>query len=215
MRIILGSILLLMLVGSHAAAQSSDEFVPLFDGKTLNGWTVEDQYARNFSVKNGNLHVEGTGGWLRSARQYSDFILKLKLRFGTDKPMTNSGVYIRTPGKIPLYAGWPYNSYEIRLTTGGEPVDSPSDPRWSGAFLIYRAPLAKVSFDTEAALRAYGKTGEWQTYEIRAIGTGVSVIVNGQQVGRADNVGNPTGFIGIQCESGTIEFQSIQIKEVR
>ena len=45
------------------AAQSSDDFVALFDGKTMAGWAVsEDQYARNFSVKDGFLHVEGTGG---------------------------------------------------------------------------------------------------------------------------------------------------------
>ena len=99
--------------------------------------------------------------------------------------------------------------------TSGAPAGSPGDPRWPGGFLNYGAPDVVGSFDTEVALQAYKRpVNGWHTYEIHAVGQTVSSIVNGHVVGRPYNVGNPSGFIGIQCESGTIEFRSIRIKEV-
>src|SRR5437763_730357 len=73
--------------GASAAAAKRPGLVPLFDGKTLNNWTVDDpEYSNNFSVRNGLLHVEGVGGWLRSARQYSDYTLRVEFRYLTEDP---------------------------------------------------------------------------------------------------------------------------------
>ena len=69
---------LLLGVTLRAQAPAAAGFTPLFDGKTLNNWVVDgSQYSKNFSVRDGILHIEGDGGWLRSSRQYGDFTLRL------------------------------------------------------------------------------------------------------------------------------------------
>ena len=77
------------LLGVTAWAQTPAPagFAPLFDGKSLNNWVVDDKrYAGNFSVRDGHLHIEGQGGWLRSNREYGDFTLRLGFRYLTEDP---------------------------------------------------------------------------------------------------------------------------------
>ena len=65
-------------------ASTPAEFVPLFDG-TLDGWVVENTTANNFTVKDRILRVEGPQGWLRSQRQYGDFVLRVEVRLSVTK----------------------------------------------------------------------------------------------------------------------------------
>jgi hypothetical protein len=59
-----------------ASAQSAENFVPLFDGKTLAGWTVQQGPESAFYVHDGAIVVQESSGfptWLRSAYQYENF----------------------------------------------------------------------------------------------------------------------------------------------
>ncbi len=77
---------------------ADDGFVPLFDGKTLDGW----QTTGNWKVEEGGvvtLHPrDGEEGWerydayLTTARKYKDFILDLEFKIGKEG---NSGVFLR------------------------------------------------------------------------------------------------------------------------
>lgn len=199
-------------------AHATDGFVPLFDGQTLNGWQVDVPYAKNFAVQNGLLKVQGQGGWLRSSRQYSDFVLRVELRYLGEDPGNGrvglSGIFLRTPGAATYEAGWPDNSAEVQLSnrTGFRPALA-GDARWGGAILLHGLEGGPTTFDTAAALRSYGKTGEWQTFEIHAIGETVTVSLNGHFLGRASIGTARSGFIGIQAESGETEFRAIEIRE--
>ena len=210
---------LLLSVTAWAQTPVKDGFTPLFDGKTLNNWVVDDgRYARNFSVRDGQLHVEGEGGWLRSTRQYADFTLRLQFRYLTEDPGSGrvgvSGVFLRTPATSTYQSGWPENSLEVQLANrqGGRPA-IPGDARWGGAVLRHGNPGGPTSFDTRTALRSYGKTGEWQALEIQAIGDAIHVTLNGSYLGVASAGGNARGYIGLQAETGGIEFRSIAINE--
>ena len=66
----------LLLIGGPLVA---DEFEPLFDGKSLAGWQLMN--GAKFSAADGVLKHNGGLGWLRSDKQYSNFILQLELRF--------------------------------------------------------------------------------------------------------------------------------------
>ena len=59
------------LEGADAAGFQSS----LFDGETLNGWTIENDCAAE--VQNGMLLLKSGNGWLRSDLSYTDFVLKL------------------------------------------------------------------------------------------------------------------------------------------
>ena len=70
-----------------------DDFVPLFNGKNLDGWTVVGD-PKGFTVRNGILRsdIPYVGQWLRTNRMYGDFILKLEWRVSKEG---NAGVFIR------------------------------------------------------------------------------------------------------------------------
>jgi len=210
-----------LLLGASTSAQTpvNNGFTPLFDGKSLTNWVVDgDQYAQNFSVQDGLLRIEGEGGWLRSARQYGDFTLRLGFRYLTDDPgggrIGVSGVFLRTPATSTYQSGWPDNSLEVQLANrqGGRPA-IPGDARWGGAVLRHGNLGGPTSFDTRTALLSYGRTGEWQTLEIQAVGDAIHVTLNGNFLGTASAGGNARGHLGLQAETGGIEFRSVEINE--
>jgi hypothetical protein len=213
------ALVLLAPVSTWAQIPVKEGFTSLFDGKSLSTWAIDgSQYSKNFSVRNGLLRIEGEGGWLRSARQYGDFTLRLGFRYLTEDPGTGrigvSGVFLRTPATSTYQSGWPDNSLEVQLANrqGGRPA-IPGDARWGGAVLRHGNPGGPTSFDTRTALRSYGRTGEWQTLEIQAIGDAIHVTLNGNYLGVASAGGNAKGYIGLQAETGGIEFRTVEINE--
>src|SRR5215468_7830180 len=70
-------------------------FVSLFDGKTLNGWTMMNSRGGGYGVTNGTIFcAAGGGGNLLTQREFSDFILRLEFKLETGG---NNGVGIRAP----------------------------------------------------------------------------------------------------------------------
>ena len=122
--------------------------------------------------------------------QYGDFTLRLGFRYLTEDPgggrIGVSGVFLRTPATATYQSGWPDNSLEVQLANrqGGRPA-IPGDARWGGAVLRHGNPGGPTSFDTRLALRSYGRTGEWQTLEIQAIGDAIHVTLNDNYLGTA------------------------------
>jgi hypothetical protein len=78
-------------------AQSSDNFTPLFDGKTLNGWSVREGPDSAFYVQNGDIVGHSSAGfptWLRSDRQYENFDFRCEFFV---KGWTDGGIYLHAP----------------------------------------------------------------------------------------------------------------------
>jgi hypothetical protein len=199
-------LLLGVLIGAPQMALSNGEFVPLFDG-TLSGWTIENTTADNFSVRDGVLRAEGPEGWLRSERQYTDFVLRAEFRFLTAD--TDSGIFLRTPAEREFIRGWPNDSYQVQLR---DPAgDSPFPP--VGGVFRHGTPQGDLEFDPAEAERLSAPTGEWQVIEITVEGEELSVELNGSPLTRATNIIERPGYIGIQGETGAIEFRSIEIME--
>ena len=90
-----------------AAGDDEKGFVSLFDGKTLDGWHLMN--GAKFVAEDGVIKLNGGRGWLRSDKEYSDFILRLELRFM--KPKQDGGVFLRSnkQGK-----NWPSQKYEVQ-----------------------------------------------------------------------------------------------------
>lgn len=194
----------------RAQTGTAGRFQPLFDGKTLDGWTVENTEAGNFTVKGGVLHVTGPDGWLRSVRQYADFLLRVKLRFLT--PDADSGIFLRAPDPPShvFIRGWPANAYQVQARDIS--TNRTTKPIWIGDLYRHRvAEPGETRFDADAALAAFRPTGEWQVMEIDVAGSSLTVLLNGTEVTRAFNIVNPRGHIGIQGETGAVEYRTIEI----
>ena len=70
---------------------------PLFDGKSLSGWSVQEGPESAFYVNDGAIVVHESAGfptWLRSARQYENFDLRGEFFI---RGWMNSGIYLHAP----------------------------------------------------------------------------------------------------------------------
>src|SRR5689334_15142609 len=82
-----------------ASPQDADEtgFVRLFDGKTLDGWSVADGPETAFYVEDSAIVAHESAGfraWLRSARQYENFDFRGEFFV---RGWMNSGIYFHAP----------------------------------------------------------------------------------------------------------------------
>jgi hypothetical protein len=208
-----GAMILVLTASLSAApaldAQDHEGFVSLFNGENLDGWAVVNSDGANFSVVDGLLRVEGPEGWLRSERQYTDFTIHADVRFLTDD--SDSGIFVRTDGESVFVRGWPANSYQIQLRDVSR--NQTTNPILIGNIYRHRTPPGETEFDAAAAIAAAKPTGEWQRVEIDVIGDSIVVNLNGVTVTRASGLVNPSGYIGIQGETGIVEFREILIRE--
>jgi hypothetical protein len=212
MRIHLASLTLLVLASTLTAEDKDAGFVPLFNGKNLEGWVLKGK-ADGWQVKNGILRSEGGKGgeWLRSAKEYGDYILKVDWKVSKDG---NSGVFIRIPDKD---SPW-QNGYEVQIS------NAPRDHLHCTAAL-YGYAAVKPRPD-EAA-------DKWHTFEVHCIGTKIKVISDGVTVvdvdqtkltapdekGYTDPKTKPLkGYVGLQdshaADGSYIEFRNVKIKEL-
>src|SRR5438045_2247316 len=89
--------LLLVACSRATATPRSDDWIPLFDGQTLNGWRASEN-PPTFSVANGEIVVHGPRAHLFydgpvMNHEFRDFELKADV---LTKPGANSGIFIRT-----------------------------------------------------------------------------------------------------------------------
>ena len=165
----------------------SDGWIALFDGETFFGW--RPQKAANFRVEAGAIVVDqGEQALLCTTTQFSDYILKLQFR--ADKN-TNSGVFLRTP---PAPKNVTEESFELNIA-------SPDNPFPTGS-LVQRAKVEGVGSDLD-----------WHDYEVTMDGGHVVIKLDGKQIlDYTDDKAVGRGFIGLQHNSGRVEFKNVKLK---
>ncbi len=137
-------------------SESTGEWVSLFDGSTLSGWTTADGTTGNWKVQDGAIYGSGPASHLFSPKgDYKNFKYKAEFKIA-DK--ANSGMYFRTK-KGP---GFP-NGYEVQVnSTHGDPVKT-------GSLYNHVKVFEKlVPPDT------------WFTQEVEAVGNHIVIKVNGK-----------------------------------
>ena len=173
---------------------------------SLSQWTIENTTAANFNMIDGVLEVKEPQGWLKSVDRYADFELVTEFRFMTDD--ADSGIFVRAKGERDFVRGWPNESYQVQLRN---PVgDSPFPP--VGGLFRHGMASGDTDYDEALARSTSAATGEWQTLTVRVEGTTLTAALNGISILRAAAIGNGTGFIGIQGETGVLEFRSLTIR---
>lgn len=204
--------ILAILAAPLALLAADDEFTNLFDGKSLEGWTTVGGQEGNWVVEDGLLITKGAGGgWLSTAKEYDNFVLKLEFRLKTGG---NSGVFIRSP-----HSGDPaYSGMEIQVLDDDADVYKSLQPyQYCGSvYGVVAARRGKVK-----------PAGQWNAMEIKADGPHITVKLNGATVTEADltehadaakqhpGIKRPGGYIGLQSHSEPVEFRNIQLHELK
>jgi hypothetical protein len=180
------AIILSALLGTGTRAVAADT-VPLFDGKTLNGWKKVGGGA-TFRVENGAIVGEvgpGPNTFLRTEKTFGDFRLELDVKL--DVP-GNSGIQIRSHQK-PGENGRVYG-YQCEI--------DPSPRAWTGGLYdeARRAWLYPLNGHPEAQ-KAF-KRAEWNHFLIEARGPSIKTWVNGVPCTDLLDTADLEGFIALQ-----------------
>ncbi len=145
--------------------ERQEGFIPLFDGKTLDGWWYLGDNTKTFEVNpEGFIEWKSKGGKaLMSCQRYDNFILRLEWMI---EKGGNTGVWVHAPrGSRASKIG-----FEVQILGDSDTTQLTDDT--TGA--IYKVVPPKV--------KAMKPEGEWNEMEIICNGSYVKVTLNGQVV---------------------------------
>ena len=197
--------------------EQDEGFVPLFNGIDLTGWTgkMVDYFAQQGVIIYQYSSVHGYEN-LYTEKEYSDFIFRFEFKL---TPGANNGLGIRTPMVgDPAYAGM-----ELQI------LDDDADIYRNLSAYQYHGSVYGVI----PARRGFLKpVGEWNYQEVKAIGTRITITLNGEvivdgDIAEASNNGtqtidnlphpgllNPSGHIGFLGHGSKVKFRNIRIKDI-
>ncbi|MCU0786350.1 MAG: DUF1080 domain-containing protein [Verrucomicrobia bacterium] len=204
------------LLTACATTKPEPGFTSLFDGKTLNGWTLVDKHGDGYEVKEGVLFcARGGGGNLMTEKQYDNFVFRFEFKL---EDGSNNGIGIRSP----LHGNPAYLGMEIQILEEG----AADRGKWGKLNPEqYHGSIYDVVAAKKGALKP---PGEWNTEEITAAGRNIKVIVNGKTIVDANlndvtdpaklmkhpRLFNERGHIGFLGHNDYLEFRNIRIKEL-
>jgi hypothetical protein len=175
----------------QAAAQAEDvKWESLFNGKNLAGWVAVNDV--DFVVTNGNLRLVRGMGWLRTEKQYKDFIFEAEWRALV--PQYDSGFFIRADleGKP-----WPKEVWQVNL---------------QGAAL---GGLVKGNKTVVPAETPPAPLNQWVKFRIEVRDKKITLDVAGERAWEFAGLdAERGGYIGIQAENKSFDFRNIRIQEL-
>jgi hypothetical protein len=240
----LGVALLLLTAASAGRAREAEKnWIQLFNGRNLEGWTVKitgydagDNFGDTFRVEDGLLKVaydrydqfDGRFGHLFYRDSYSHYRLRVEYRFigeqcpgGPEWAFRNSGIMVhgQTAGAMDKGQDFPV-SIEVQLlggsATGSRPTANVCTP---GTQIVLDGRL-----DTRHCIDSRSETyrgDQWVVVEVEVRGNKlIRHIVDGETVlsytqPQLDD-GTPlgSGSISLQAESHPVEFRRVELLEL-
>ncbi|MDH7501659.1 MAG: DUF1080 domain-containing protein [Verrucomicrobiota bacterium] len=178
-----------LLLSAHADDVKGGVARSIFNGKDLSGWVpVHDV---TFEVKDGNLRLVKGMGWLRTEKEYEDFILEFEWRALEEK--YDSGVFLRAglDGKP-----WPRDGWQVNL-------------RYDALGGLVKGFKSVVPAETPKM-----PVNKWVKFRIEARGKKLSLDVDGERAWETDTFDATKGYIGIQAEDKSFDFRNIRVIEL-
>ena len=206
-----------LVLASSAFAQAEAGFTPLFDGKSLDGWTMVGQHGEGYGVKDGMIYcAKGGGGKLLTNKEYADFVIRFEFRMPEEG--SNNGLGIRAPREgDAAYQGIELQILDEKAALAGK-WGKLKETQYHGS--VYDVIPAKRG--------AMKPAGEWNAQEVTVKGRQITVVLNGKTIldANLDTVKDPeilekhpglqrtAGHIGFLGHNDYIEFRNIRIKEL-
>jgi 3-keto-disaccharide hydrolase len=211
------SFLIFLLLGWNVAADDlpaksaletdSSGWEDIMPPKDLQGWTrvpipASGKFIRDqWHLEGGQLVCDGDGGhdMLLFDRELHDCIFHVEFCFKKigDKKGYNSGVFIRTTrdGKI-------WHQAQVGSASGG--------------YLFGVTPVGAETRKFNVGLKPcrVKEAGEWNTYEVTARGSQLTLWVNGFITADLPDCGLDKGCVGLEGEGFLIQFRNLKLKEL-
>jgi len=163
----------------------------------IKGSTGLDNFRRvgaaNWVATGGAIQASyGDQAYLVSKESYGDFVIKAEFWVSDD---ANSGIFIRCADPVKVGSD---TCYEVNI------FDKRPDPAYGTGAIVN---VGKVSPMPKAG-------GKWNTYEITAKGSHLTVVLNGQKTVDADDSKHASGPFALQWGAGLVKFRSVQIRRL-
>jgi hypothetical protein len=179
-----------------AETDQAPAFVPLFDGRSFEGWDGDTQQTwriEDGALVGGSLSKEVPHNeFLATTREFSNFVLRLQFKLLGTEGFVNAGVQVRSQ-RVPDH----HEMVGYQLDIG--------DPSWWGSLYDEsrrNKVLAQSDMDT---VNTVLRRGDWNDYEIRCEGPRVRAYINGIQTidyTEPDASLEQSGRIGLQVHGG-------------
>ena len=207
---------LVLLIAGCTGPNPDAGFKPLFDGRTLDGWTGDTS---GYTVRDGELtaRVPEAGeslGNLYTEDEYGNFILRFEFRLS---PGANNGLGIRAP----LTGDAAYEGIELQIIDNEHEQWANLRP-WQYHGSAYGIAAAKRGHQLPA--------GEWNRQQVTVDGRRVEVVLNGHVIldidldevtenGTVDGSEHPglereRGHIGFLGHGYEVSFRHIELKRL-
>jgi hypothetical protein len=178
-----------LLISAGAEDADPGKWVSLFNGKNLEGWIPVNN--GTFVATNGNLRLVTGMGWLRTEKQYRDFIFEAEWR--ALGPEYDSGFFIRAglEGKP-----WPKDGWQVNLQ---------------------RAALGGLVKGYKTIVPAETPPmpiNQWVKFRIEVRGKKITLDVNGERAWEFNDLDAERGYLGIEAENHPFDFRNMRIQEL-
>ncbi len=220
--------ILVVLSASGGLLADDGAWMPLFDGKSLDGWQVKGGFAE-YRIEDGAIlgtTVKGSPNtFLCAPKQYADFELIFEVKVDT---VLNSGVQIRSH----VYK----KDTELTIYRDGRPV---RNVRKAGTVYGYQVEIAKAAggasggiwdearkamwlFDAKTRPEAGKamKENQWNEFRVLCVGDHIQTWINGVPCADFRDSTDLSGLIGLQVHSfsgdkpAQVRWRNLVIREI-
>lgn len=194
-----------MLAGSPA-------WTPLFDGKSLAGWV-----GQGYEVKDGAIICTPKGSFLRTEKEYADFVLDLDFQL---QPGSNNGIGVRYPGE----GDAAYEGMEIQVLDDRH--EKYHKPGGELAEYQYHGSVYGIAPSLQSGKNFLKPAGEWNHQTLLVIGDHIKVILNGETITDAylarltpvDHKEHPgqkrsSGYIAFCGHGDFVAYKNVRVKD--
>jgi len=191
------------------------QFVPLFNGRNLDGWANVNCAPETWTVRDGMIVCSGIPtGVLRTEKQYENYILELE--WCHIKEGGNAGLFIHSDA-LPA-TGQPFTrAIEVQILDGRNTENYTSH---GDVFAIHGATMTPDKPHPGGWMRSLPAeqrckpAGQWNHYRLESRDGTVALAVNGKVVTRGSDANPRKGYICLESEGSEVHFRNIRICEL-
>jgi hypothetical protein len=214
---------LIFALPAGAAEPDKDGFVPLFNGKDLTGWVNVNCHPSTFFVKDNEIITTGKPtGFLRTDKQYENFIIDFEWMHVNKKEVGNSGLFV-WGDPLPAVGTGYTRGIEVQVLVNLEYKNKKGEVTATSHGDLFSIWGAKCKPDRPhpdgwarclpSENRAKGG-GEWNHYIVTAKDGRITLWVNGKEVSGVSECNPRKGYLALESEGAECHFRNIKIKEL-
>ena len=202
------SLFSILMVTSFAFAEAKKEgkWIPLFDGKTTEGWTPRGEVL-SFEAVDGELHLLSKKNvWVVSDLKLADFVLEAEAKM-PDTPI-NSGLGFRLTGDSGIPKG-----YQCEIM---DAIPGKNGAMYGIGIGGWIYPSRDQATEYQERINGVLKRNDWNRYKIHCEGARIRIYVNDKLITDVEHNTNPSGAFGIQHhgKGGTMKFRNLRVKDL-